>query len=263
MKQVIGLISICLFCSTLLSAQLSISIESQSVKLGDEVCLEVMVEGFQNILSFQAEFIQDDSLLTFSRFIHSNFPDSLWEDTYAHDARIAWISNDLINGSSIEDSTSLISVCYTTNKTGVSPISIFHKPTGPLWFQFLPLEVYNSEEQLLEVAIQEGVVIIEEPAAAKETEGVEENLTTSTSNVLLPKYSFQLFPNLVVDYLKIIGTDHTAKDIHLYGMDGHLYQHFQTTNKEVRIQTNHLAKGSYLVYIRTDLGSVTRKFVKM
>ncbi len=130
MKQVIGLISICLLCSTLLSAQLSISIESKTVTIGEEFCLDLTVEGFQNILSFQAQFIQDDSLLTFNRFANTSFPDSLWEDAYTHDGRIAWISEDLIEGGSMEDSSFLIAVCYTATNSGVSPVSIFNQPIG-------------------------------------------------------------------------------------------------------------------------------------
>ena len=263
MKQVIGLISICLLCSTLLSAQLSITIESKTVTIGEEFCLDLTVEGFQNILSFQAQFIQDDSLLTFSRFANAAFPDSLWEDSYTHDGRIAWISEELIEGGSMEDSSFLISVCYTATNSGVSPVSIFNQPTGPLWLQFLPLEVFNSDHQLMEVSINAGVVIIEDPFAAKEAEVSEENLTTATSDLVHPGSSYQLLPNLVTDYLNVITTDQTFKEIRLYGLDGHLHQSIQTIDKEVSIQTSNLAKGSYLVQIQTAREKVTRKFVKI
>lgn len=262
MKQVIGLISICLLCTTILPAQLSISFDTQAVTVGEEFCMDVTVSGFNDILSFQAQFLQDDSLLTFTRFANDAFPEGLWEDAYAHDARIAWISKDLINGASVADGQAIISVCYLANKSGVSSISIFNDSTDLAWLQHLPLEVYDANESLVEVTIEEGVVVIEEIVAAKEPDTEVNKFTTSITNPLLNE-SFQLFPNLVNDYLKIIGEDTHHKEIKVYGMDGVLYQHLHTVEKDVVLATSSLSKGGYFVLIETSLGTAFKRFVKI
>jgi len=262
MKQVIGLISICLFCTTILPAQLTVSFESTTVLVGEEFCLDVTVNGFDDILSFQAQFLQDDSLLTFTRFDNDAFPEGIWGDDYTHDARIAWVSNDLINGASVEDGQIIISVCYTANESGISPFAIHNDTSDLAWLHHLPLEVYNANESLVAINIEAGGVVIEEVVAAKETETTENNFTTSIVDPLL-NGSFQLHPTLVHGYLTIIGEDITYKEIKLFGMDGVLYQRIETYDKELKIDTRDLTSGGYFVLIETSIGVAFKRFVKI
>lgn len=262
MKQVIGLLSICLFYCHFLPAQVDISIESKTVKVGEEFCLDVTVNGFQNILSFQAQFLHDDSLLTFTQFKHSSFPEALWDDPYAHDARIAWIAEDLINGASVENDSQLISLCYTANNSGVASISVFNDSTGLNWLASLPTEIYNAEEERIELIVTEAVIIIEEqdPISSKETSA--DSLSTSIVDPFIT-VSYEFFPNPIKDYLNIISLTDGHKEISLYTSSGQLISQAITKKKNFLLETGFLDEGAYYIVIKCDHQTISKPIIKL
>jgi len=262
-KLVIAFFSLVIPVTNVLFSQVNLSIESLTVQEGDTFCLDVSVKKFQELISFQAQFLHDEELLTFHEFKNASFPKAIDNSSYANDARIAWVSKDLINGASLEEDSHLISVCYIAESSGVTAISIFNEPTEISWLTFINPEVYNAEEEEIGLVVQDGLIVIEEQdsIAAKDTKVEEENLSTSTfENDLL---QFQLTPNPVKDFLKISSPEVGKKIIQLYSVNGVLLFTYSAVNQEIIIPTNHLQKGMYFVEVETEEGIVSEKIIKL
>ncbi|MBK8490776.1 MAG: hypothetical protein IPL49_07745 [Saprospirales bacterium] len=107
---------------------------------GTQVCLDVEVTNFTNIVSFQYSINYNAAVLHFDMAQNFNlaaFTASNIGNPSAGNLTVSWLANDLINGETVPNGTSIFQICFTTVPTsGTSTVAFSGNPT--------PVEVTNS-----------------------------------------------------------------------------------------------------------------------
>lgn len=105
----------------LLNAQIVLNASTETVQPGQEVCVKVTVENFNNILTFQLSHNFDPSVIQFKEirnfiFESASTPISLTFGTNNASEGIitmSWNTSDFVNGSSLADGTVIYEICFT------------------------------------------------------------------------------------------------------------------------------------------------------
>ncbi len=133
----------------LLSVVLSFSAYTQSVTFtlaeeeaayGDVVCLDVTVQNFTAVVSFQYSINYDPAFLSFvgtDGYNLQNFASGNVGNPSAGDITISWVSDDLINGTSVADGTSIFQLCFH--------VLLASELTTPIVFSDMPIGIEASD----------------------------------------------------------------------------------------------------------------------
>ncbi|MGG5209931.1 T9SS type A sorting domain-containing protein [Chryseobacterium sp. MIQD13] len=124
------------------------------------------------------------------------------------------------------------------------------------WRKHIKGESRKREERLSDIKLNRDGSIILAGTSAEEL-GKENwkivKLGDSQINKLIEKQDIKIYPNPVSDYAYVeIGFEFKEADIMLYDMSGRQLQSLKTKNKVMKINTQNLIQGAYLVTIKTD-----------
>lgn len=159
MKNIFFLFSFCLFLSSqhgLLGQPVVFSASVDCVPANDNVCLDITVADFTDIVSFQYSMHFDTSVMSYDTIQIISLPPSLnYSIAYANVGTLtfAWL-DQTFSGISLADGTVIYQVCFqTTGTAGQSSTVTFNgSPT--------PVEVLNSSFSPVPVNFVPGIVAI-------------------------------------------------------------------------------------------------------
>jgi hypothetical protein len=141
------------------SEGIRILVDDQTVTAGAEVCVDLNVKDFQQVVSMQYTFTWDPSALTFKEIRNLNLKDLAMGNFGLHRTAqgmigISWFDQD-IKGITLEDGTSIYQVCFqATGKPGSkSPISFTSEP--------VLIEISNTAGNIIELASRRAYITIE------------------------------------------------------------------------------------------------------
>lgn len=117
LRTLVLFISIFLTSGQLANGQVTISIEPDLLDTtpGSSICLDVEVQGFTDIISMQYSINFDSQVLAFDSYQNFNLPglDPIDFGQPSPGAlTVSWISDDLINGQTVADFTSIYQICF-------------------------------------------------------------------------------------------------------------------------------------------------------
>lgn len=111
---------------------------------GTQVCLDVVVTNFTNLISFQYSMNYTPSVLTFNQVQSFNLPGFTAANVgnpSAGNLTFSWLANDLVNGETVANGTSIFEVCFTAVPVnGTSTVAFSGNP--------IPIEVTNTNMTL-------------------------------------------------------------------------------------------------------------------
>ncbi len=141
---------------TNISDVLTFSIGQQTANCGDQVCLDVIANGFADISSFQYSLNWDADLLgtaTVQNFGLSDLDGSQFNATTAGILRVGYDDSSL-QGRSVADGTVLYQLCFDLggNVEGTSAISFSNTP--------IAIEVVNTQSNIVEPTLQNGSLTV-------------------------------------------------------------------------------------------------------
>lgn len=127
-----------------------------SAQQDDQVCMDLIVTNFTNIVSMQFSINYDSTLLSYAGSQNYQLPD-LNSTNIANpslgDLSISWISDDVVNGTSVSDSTSIVQLCFDVlGSEGTAQIDFSDNP--------IVIEVSTAGGGLLSPTFNGGAVYI-------------------------------------------------------------------------------------------------------
>jgi len=156
-------ISLAVFCfclsffapTTVHAQNLTFQIEETTVKMGEEMCVDVMVSNF-DLVGFQFTISWDSTVLKFSKVLDPKVPFFL-QSTYQGFPdmfRVAWVNESVLSSIALPDNSPVFTLCFTPKKTGYSTLYFDQTPATPLHPEFINLE------GLLEATLIDGNVTV-------------------------------------------------------------------------------------------------------
>ncbi|MEL7123668.1 MAG: cohesin domain-containing protein, partial [Bacteroidota bacterium] len=146
MKKIIALLVLGWALHTSLIAQPTITISNASPEIGEEVCLDITVKDFTDILSMEFTIAWDSTVLQFDRvdnFDLSGLSAANFDQTMTDSGvlPLSWLFNTCesgLPGLTIDDDTRIFSVCFTTIGAygAYSDVRITNSPTDILVTRF-------------------------------------------------------------------------------------------------------------------------------
>ena len=117
LRTLVFFITIFLTSGPFANAQVTFSVQPTLVDTttGSLVCMDIEVQGFTDIISMQYSINFDSTVLTFNSYQNFNLPGLDPNDFGLPNAgalTVSWISDDLLNGNSVADFSSLYQVCF-------------------------------------------------------------------------------------------------------------------------------------------------------
>ncbi len=141
-----------------ISQELSISVPEVTAKSGDQICVDLLVSGFEKLLSMQYTIAWNKNILTFKELKNFSLPHLDVNDfgttrTQEGMVTIAWI-DDSLKGVTVPDGSSVYQVCFEVKgKAGErSYVKITDRPTT--------IEVINVREKSIPLKKKAGGVTI-------------------------------------------------------------------------------------------------------
>ncbi|WP_223601699.1 T9SS type A sorting domain-containing protein [Chryseobacterium sp. GVT01B] len=124
------------------------------------------------------------------------------------------------------------------------------------WRKHVKGESRQKEERLSDLKLNRDGSIVLAGTSAEEL-GKENwkivKLGDKQVDQLIEKYDIKIYPNPVSDYAYVeIGFDFKEADILLYDMSGRQLQSIKTKNRVIKINTQALVQGAYLITIKTE-----------
>lgn len=113
---------------------LSVSPEQSDIEYGESICLDIVANSFDDILSMQFSMEWDDALLHFEEVTNFNIP-GLYASNFGQpeDDKLtfSWVNDPPSEGLDLPDNSVIFSLCFTAlNSTGVAQVSITDNPTA-------------------------------------------------------------------------------------------------------------------------------------
>ncbi len=136
----------CFFSTTLLANsanpdQLSFIIGTESAKMGEEMCVEVMACNF-DLIGFQFTISWNEDIVGFSRVEKPNIPYFLQSSYQEFEGmfRVAWINENLTAPVALPDSSAVFTLCFTPKRPGTSALVFDSSVQTPLHPEFIGLD---------------------------------------------------------------------------------------------------------------------------
>ena len=138
------------------STDLVFSLPSVSANPGDTICLAVSTQGFEGIVSTQYSINYDTTLLDYVNSQAYNLPNfgaSNIGEPFPGQLAISWLSDDVVNGTTVPDSTELFELCFEV---------IGSNDTAVVNFSEIPvvIEISNANGDLVFPTFVTGMVYI-------------------------------------------------------------------------------------------------------
>jgi hypothetical protein len=129
LRTLVFFITIFLTSGPFANAQVTFSVQPTLVDTttASLVCMDIEVQGFTDIISMQYSINFDSTVLTFNSYQNFNLPGLDPNDFGLPNAgalTVSWISDDLINGNSVADFSSLYQVCFDVIGASMSETDI-------------------------------------------------------------------------------------------------------------------------------------------
>ena len=123
---------------------------------GDNVCLDVTVLNFTGMLGMQFSINYDTTLLSFTGVQGINLPGIMPPDPAVGDGyvAVAWVSPDLVNGTTIADSTSIFQICFDVIGPAGSVADVFFSDDP------VDVELVNLNGNVADPVLEDGSVTI-------------------------------------------------------------------------------------------------------
>jgi hypothetical protein len=144
--------------SAVATNDLTLVAEHQAAKSGQEVCVNISVADFNNLLSMQYSLVWDPEVLVFENVQGFNLP-YLGENNFGLNRRdkgiltFVWIDNAL-KGISLADGTVIYQICFKVKGQAGSGSEIKFSPEPT------PFEVVDKSEQVLSINGVSGSVVV-------------------------------------------------------------------------------------------------------
>jgi gliding motility-associated-like protein len=130
---VIGLMTCAHFQALAQDVTLSIDPSTVSIDQGDQICLDILADNFTDMVSMQFSINYDPSVVEFDQAMNLNLPGLIPSNIgnpSAGNITVSWLANDLVNGETVSNGTSLFQICFTANMTdGTSDVVFSGNPT--------------------------------------------------------------------------------------------------------------------------------------
>ena len=137
---------------------LSFSITPLSGNEGEQICTDVLVKGYRNIISTQFNILWNSELLTFNRlqgFNVNGLDNSSFGTSQTNNGRLimAWFDPSF-QGQNLEDNSSIFQICYTLKESTTSGFSVEIKGVVDD-NNFTPIEIYDIENNCVNFVFEE------------------------------------------------------------------------------------------------------------
>lgn len=211
--------------------------------------VEIKVNGFTDLISFQASINWDPTLLVFVGVSEFGIKDFNADDfgTTTSDqghVRFVWEPNDAI-ALTIADSTVLFSVQFEfiSNEPQEVPISFTDITSDPAF----PIEFANSAYEVLTVNTHDGSITYFD-----EITGLED----------LYEEGISIYPNPFHEYIRITNQGGKLDMVQVFDLHGNMLREiYNIKNKFIDLHLNGSSNGIYLINIHKDGKILTRKVV--
>ena len=174
------------------TTDLTFTLPDMTANQGDNVCLDVTVENFTDIVSMQYSINYDASLLTYTGSQGYNLPNfgaSNIGNPSAGNLTISWVSDDVVNGTTVADGTSIFQICFdVTGSSGVADVGFSGSPSI--------VEISDANGNLVTPVFNDGSVTIGGGGPGGFVLFLSNESGTSGSNVCL-EITTQDFTNIV------------------------------------------------------------------
>jgi gliding motility-associated-like protein len=104
-----------------------------SVGSGNQVCIDITVENFVDLVSMQFSINYDQNILDFDEATNLNLPGlngSSIGNPSPGNITVSWLADDVIAGETVSDGTAIFSLCFTGASSGTSDIAFSGSPTS-------------------------------------------------------------------------------------------------------------------------------------
>ena len=153
-------ICIILFSCSVSFAQVTFSVSPDSLDTttGSNVCLDVTVSGFSDIMTMQYSMNYNPAVLSFTgaqNFNLANFNSTNIGSSSAGDLTFSWLSDDVANGSSVSDGTSIYQLCFDVIGTSLTETTIEFSGSPT------PIEIIEATGSLVNMIGENGIVTVD------------------------------------------------------------------------------------------------------
>ena len=126
--------------NSLFAQDLSFRIEEETVKMGEEMCADVLVENF-DLIGFQFTISWDSSIIDFTRVTDAQIPFFLQSSyqEFPDMFRVAWINENISSSVSLPDNSPVFTLCFSPKRSGVSSLYFDKTDATPLHPEFIDL----------------------------------------------------------------------------------------------------------------------------
>jgi hypothetical protein len=188
--------------------------------------------------------------------------EEIWQKSYNFKNRDVLMGMSVLHSSDDKTSTGILLGGYTQAEGRIESddetfwMLYLNENGDEQWRKHVKGESRKKEERLSDIKLNRDGSIILAGTSAEEL-GKENwkivKLGDKQIDQLIVKQDIKIYPNPVSDYAYVeIGFDFKDADIILYDMGGRQLQSLKTKNKVIKINTQNLIQGAYLVTIKTD-----------
>ena len=120
------------------TTDLTFTASNESIAAGEQACVEISVDNFDDLVSMQFSINYDPAIVEFDMAQNLNLAGlaaSNIGNPSAGNITVSWLSDDVINGTTVADGTVIFELCFTGLSNGTSGIDFSASPT--------PVEVTN------------------------------------------------------------------------------------------------------------------------
>ncbi len=246
------------FCTILLCTIFAGQIRAQSIDLyastdtesiGDMASIDIRVNNFSDIISFQASINWDPDLMTFTgvtNFGIADFNEENFGDASIHQGhlRFVWEPEDA-NERTLADSTILFTANFELKVTDPSPILVgfIDETSNPAF----PIEFANSNSEKINVNTFDGSVIYK----------------PKVTGLPIANNDISIFPNPFNEIINISRGNQFLEFVKIYDFEGHvILEKYNLEQPFTDIHLSYLPDGIYFVRLRTNGKIHVRKIVK-
>lgn len=185
-------------------SQLTFSLPEFAAQQNDQVCMDLRVTNFTDIVSMQFSINYDSDLLSYAGTQGYQLPDlnsTNIGNPSLGDLSVSWVSDDVINGTTMADSASIFQLCFDVlGSEGTALVDFSENP--------ISIEVSTSGGELLSPVFDGGAVYIGVGVGTQSLENVVFSYLPLSPNPMtdVSYLSFELYQSMDVQW-RILSMD--------------------------------------------------------